>query len=284
MVVVKLSGGLGNQMFQYAAAKSLSSKLSVSLGLDIRELVNGKTTNEFTFRKFQLNKFAINCEFVPSITSLLNRLVFKYSKKFKKYNESSFGFDSSFFSLNGNIYLIGYWQSDRYFKDIRKDLLEDFKLRQNLDKYNKSIEEKIQSSNSVSVHIRRGDYISNHSASLVHGLCSIEYYLKAIKYLLFLNSDIKLFIFSDDIDWAKNNLKNLNLEIEYVEGNFGDESYKDLYLMSQCNHNIIANSTFSWWSAWLNQNENKIVIAPKKWFNSNELNCDDLIPSDWVRL
>jgi hypothetical protein len=284
MIVVKLSGGLGNQMFQYAAGKSLSSKLGVSLGLDIRELVKGNTTNEYTFRTFQLNKFLINSEIVPSNPSIFKLFIFRCIKKFKKYNELSYSFDNSFFSLKGNIHLIGYWQSEQYFNNIREELLLDFKLRHSLDKLNKRLEEKIHNSNSVAVHIRRGDYISNSSAAHVHGICSIEYYLNAISYLSNFFDNLKLFVFSDDIAWAKNNLKELNYEIEYVEGNIGDDSYIDLYLMSQCNHNIIANSTFSWWSAWLNQNKGKTVIAPKKWFNSNELKCDDLIPSNWVRL
>lgn len=286
MVIVRLHGGLGNQMFQYAVGKSLSSKLGVPLGLDIRDLTKGETTNDFTFRKYELNYFSIEGEVFLSSPSFLGGFFFKYFSKYKRYVEPSFYYDSSFNKLKDNVYLDGFWQSEKYFNNIRSELVNDFQINKpfSLSEYNCNLINRIQSINSVSLHIRRGDYVSNSEAAQVHGVCSLEYYFLAIEYILNYTENPKLFIFSDDILWAKDNFDHLNLEIEFVEGNLGDDSYIDLHLMRLCKHNIIANSTFSWWAAWLNQNSSKIVIAPKTWFNSGSIDSRDLIPPNWIRL
>ncbi len=148
---------------------------------------------------------------------------------------------------------------------------------------NKDIGEMIQSFKSVSLHIRRGDYVSNKVTNQVHGVCDLNYYSHAISYIAERISNTHLFVFSDDPEWAKGNLKT-EIPTFFVDNNRADKDYEDLKLMRQCKHNIIANSSFSWWGAWLNQNAGKIVIAPKKWFNDKSINTKDLIPEKWIRL
>jgi hypothetical protein len=145
------------------------------------------------------------------------------------------------------------------------------------------IAEQISRVNSVSLHVRRGDYVANLKVAAIHGLCSKEYYASAIKFISKKVERPHFFVFSDDINWVENNFK-INYPCTYINQNFSNESYNDLRLMSLCQHNIIANSSFSWWGAWLNCNSEKIVIAPKKWFANSDKRCDDLIPEKWVRL
>jgi hypothetical protein len=156
---------------------------------------------------------------------------------------------------------------------IKRDMTEQCKLTKDL----------ILNSNSVSLHIRRGDYLSDKNAKEFHGTLPLDYYYKAMAQLNLLYKDLKVFIFSDDMDWVKANLKLTN-ECVYVDFNTGENSVFDMYLMSQCKHNIIANSSFSWWGAWLNQNSSKIVIAPQLWFADKSLNTKDLIPNSWLKM
>ena len=141
----------------------------------------------------------------------------------------------------------------------------------------------IQKSKSVSLHIRRGDYISNKTYYANHGICNLSYYNKAVDYLRKkLGNDIKIFAFSDDPNWVYENLK-LPVEIIFINNNSSEKSYEDLRLMVNCDHNIIANSSFSWWGAWLNQNPDKIVISPQKWFGNNRMKNPDITPSTWLK-
>ncbi len=153
-----------------------------------------------------------------------------------------------------------------------------------MDNKNLEIENLIKSVNSVSLHIRRTDF-KNTKSNTTHGICSLEYYGEAVKFISNKLVDPHFFVFSDDINWAKENL-NLPYKLTFISGNSGDKSYIDMQLMSVCKHNIIANSSFSWWGAWLNSNMNKIVIAPRMWFFNKELNIqtNDLIPDEWIRM
>jgi hypothetical protein len=135
----------------------------------------------------------------------------------------------------------------------------------------------------VSIHVRRGDYVSDAGTNRFHGTCSVDYYHDAVDRISGFAPASHFFVFSDGIDWAKENLR-LRQPVTYVDFNDGEKNYEDLRLMSLCKHHIIANSSFSWWGAWLNPNPDKIVIAPKKWFNDPSINTDDLIPNSWLRL
>jgi Glycosyl transferase family 11 len=178
--------------------------------------------------------------------------------------------------------LDGYWQSEKYFIDCSKLIRKDFTFKNELDSYNLKLKSKIDKTNSVSIHIRRGDYVNNLNTNATHGLCSIDYYIKAVNYITERIESPYFFVFSDDIEWAKKNIM-LNFPCQFISHNIGSKSYLDMQLMSLCKHNVIANSSFSWWGAWLNSNDNKIVIAPRKWFAVNTDICD-LIPSNWISL
>ncbi|MCK4744844.1 alpha-1,2-fucosyltransferase, partial [Candidatus Parcubacteria bacterium] len=189
-------------------------------------------------------------------------------------------FDSKILKLIGNIYLDGYWQSEKYFKNIENSIRKEFTLKNDLQLKAKKLLRKIKNTESISIHIRRNDYISHKPANQYHGVCHLSYYKKAINVIIKKIDDPHFFVFSDDIDWCKKNLK-IKFPTIFVEGN---KDYEDLILMSKCKHNIIANSTFSWWGAWLNNNPNKIVIAPKKWFRKKSINTKDLIPKTWIKI
>lgn len=285
MIIVKLIGGLGNQLFQYATGRQLSIKHGVKLKVDLVELLDRKPRQNFTFRDFELGNF--NCQvqsatkfellFFKSFTWALTKIGISRSYCI----ESKFTFDSKLI-LNSSysMYLNGFWQSEKYFSNIRSVLLSDFSIINEISIEAKKWEAAIKSKNAISIHIRRGDYLSLSSANEFHGICSIEYYNSAIEIMKSKNSQCIFFFFSDDIDWVKSAFSSLE-NTEFVESMSNKE---DLYLMSICKHNIIANSSFSWWGAWLNQNQDKIVIAPNKWFNDVKIDTTDLIPSSWIRI
>jgi hypothetical protein len=195
--------------------------------------------------------------------------------------ESKFTFDENILvSPVKSMYLNGFWQSEKYFSTIRPILINDLKLTSQLSLNAQFWQSKICDSNAVSVHIRRGDYILNSAAHNFHGVCDIDYYKTCIEQIKTKLINCHFFFFSDDIEWAKLTFSYLD-KSDFVTLCSNKE---DLYLMSICRHNIIANSTFSWWGAWLNENENKIVYAPKRWFNDEQIDTSDLIPSSWERI
>jgi hypothetical protein len=291
MIIVKLMGGLGNQMFQYAAGRRLALNHNTILKLDLSFLLNRTPRENFTYRSYELGIFNIQAElaspseinrFVPTGKNMLNYLKRKL-KLNKLVKESHFHFDEGGLSSPDNSYLDGYWQSEKYFKEIEDIIRSDFTLKAKATNLNQELAKEIGSYNSVSLHIRRGDYVSNPETNNFHGSCSLGYYEKAIKKIADCIVEPHLFIFSDDPDWAKDNLI-FEYPIKFVAHNGSEKSYEDLRLMSLCKHNIIANSSFSWWGAWLNRNPEKIVIAPEKWFNDSSINTDDLIPDSWLRI
>jgi len=274
MIVVKLIGGLGNQMFQYAAGRSLALVKNTSLALD-RSFLDKETT-DYTKREFALHEFKIEAtvgdeKLQSDFNMTANKVLLKFKATFPKhfkhivYNESPFLKKANFFSLPVDTYLNGYWQDSFYFSNIRNQLLKDFELKYESAGYLK-LKEDIQKCNSVSVHIRRGDYINLASANEFHGALSLDYYKKAAKKLQAKNKDVSFFVFSDDADWCSKHIDFLpKCMIVSKSGCFSP--HEELKLMSYCSHNIIANSSFSWWASWLNENPHKMVIAPNYWFN-----------------
>lgn len=293
MVVVKLIGGLGNQMFQYAAGRALAEHHHTELFLDTSYLMLDPD-GAYTIRKFELDKFKIEAEFAGK--KELDHFNFKASRyitKFKSFfpglfksilfNESQSFFHKQFFKLPKTTYLNGYWQDEQYFSKLRGALQKEFDLKEKSDSYQNFVKQ-VQEVNSVSVHVRHGDYLTLGAANKFHGVLPLTYYLDAVKYFSGLNEDFTFFIFSDDLNWCKENLgfiKNAN----FVEGKkLNLSSQEELLIMSQCKHNIIANSSFSWWAGWLNANENKKITAPKHWLNKTQEQPAELIPSNWIRL
>lgn len=212
--------------------------------------------------------------------ALYNRLFADNSKYFQ---EKSFAFDPKVLKLRDDVYLDGYWQTDKYFKDIEPLIHSEFSFVLPQGEKDKGISKLITACTAVSLHVRRADYVTNISANKVHGTCGLDYYDRAMKLITEKVDDPHFFVFSDDPEWAKQNLRNAYPTV-YVDHNGADTNYQDLRLMASCKHHIIANSSFSWWGAWLNEDPNKIVIAPKQWFSDVQKNTNDLIPPTWIRL
>jgi hypothetical protein len=259
-ITANLKGGLGNFLFQIAAAFSYSKKHK-------KELVfNGQNAYivHQNLTHYKDNIFS-KLSFITGDENYDNR----YNEKVFHYNEIPY--------FNGSVYLDGYYQSEKYFSNYRDEVLELFDLGES----NKSLIEQKYSDlifkNTCSIHVRRGDYL-NHPD--VHPTLTPDYYRESISHF---GDDVTFLVFSDDINWCKENLHSLTDKLVYIEGN---TDYQDLYLMSICKNNIICNSTFSWWGAWLNKNENKKVIAPSRWFG-NKLkyyNTDDLYCDNWLKI
>lgn len=291
MIVSNIIGGLGNQMFQYAAGRALALKIGVDFKVDLRDFDGYKLHQGFELdRLFSCTvKVASNKDLnnvlgwqsSQILQRFLRRLELKTLRKDSFIVEPHFNYWRGINQLNDNKYLYGYWQSEKYFIEYAENIREDFAFKLPFSPQNAEIAEQITQVNAVSLHVRRGDYVTNKKNSYI-GICSLDYYKKAINHINCLVNKPIFFIFSDDIEWVKNNLV-LDKSTIFINHNKGVESYNDMRLMSLCKHNIIANSSFSWWGAWLNSKSQKIVIAPKQWFASGKDDID-LIPSSWLRL
>jgi hypothetical protein len=283
MILVKLKGGLGNQMFQYAFGRRMAIQNSDELRLDIAGL--RKTAAE-TKRDYALGVFAIHADIAgPEETAqikypygLLSKAMrFIDAKVFRKFHVQ---YDPKITTQTGDMYLDGFFQDERYFKDIESTLRKEFALKDRMSDPARLVAEQIAASeNSVSLHIRRGDYVTDAKTNAHHGTCGPEYYADAIAFLRDKVDPCSFFIFSDDIAWVK---ENMSIENATYVSSPEIQDYEELILMSMCEHNIIANSTFSWWGAWLNAHEGKIVIAPRQW--TTKSTSDDIIPPSWTRI
>lgn len=291
MIIVKITGGLGNQLFQYSFGQYLSLKFKTELRFDIQTNYN---SNNFTNRSVGLNNFNINLsqatnseisKFKYFDTGLFFRLERKLIQKLPFLNSKYIVQDlnstqNNETSYKNDCYYEGYWQSYKYLTLNEPILRNEITLKHFLRNGIADIISTIESSQSISLHVRRGDYISIKDNFELLGICSIKYYREAIQYFTRQHSNPKFFIFSDDFSWVKK--KFIGPQYVYIEGN---QPAQDMYLMALCKHNIIANSTFSWWAAWLNNNPDKIVIAPANWYKGklNESTIN-LIPPGWVRI
>jgi len=292
VIISNIIGGLGNQMFQHAAGRALSLKLRVPLKLDTRDFLGYQL-----HQGFELNHI-FNCSAeIATDTDLVNILGWQRTKlvqrvlkrpQLKNLRDKSFVVEPHFNywcginQLEDNKYLYGYWQSEKYFIEFAEKIRRDFTFKLPFLYQNVEISEQISQVNAVSLHVRRGDYANSPKTTATHGLCSLDYYRAAIDYVSAHVIQPHFFIFSDDIAWVKANL-NIDSPTVFIDHNTNQESYNDMRLMSLCKHNIIANSSFSWWGAWLNQNVEKIVIAPKQWF-SKVTDTSDLTPASWTRI
>ena len=292
MLISQIIGGLGNQMFQYAAVRSLSMVNNVPFRLDISGFENYSLHQGFELDRFfkchvitatqQDVQNIIKWQSVPFFQRIFSRSGMSVLRYKRFVVEPYFHYWSEVCFIPKDSYLVGYWQSEKYFAGVTSQIRADFTFCLPMNKLNEAVATKILAVSAVSLHVRRGDYVSNAKTTATHGLCTLDYYRAAISYISKQIKNPYFFVFSDDIEWVKDNLK-IDFPHQYVAHNQGAESYNDMRLMSLCQHHIIANSSFSWWGAWLNPNEEKIVIAPKRWFAS-PVNTEDLIPASWVRL
>lgn len=286
MIIVNLKGGLGNQMFQYALGRKLSLLNGTPLKLDTQGLARAHEVGDI-YRPFALDAFSIRASIASKSESvrlrypygILSRAV--HAIKSKVFRQAYVGWVPSVLKKRGDAYLDGYFQSPKYFEDIRGTLLEEFRLSSPPATEAEDMAMRMRKTSSVSVHIRRGDYVATANASAYHGPLTPAYYTKVIKRLRESVPDATWFVFSDDVAWVQENLS-FPGDVVYVSGN-GFSDQEEMILMSSCKHNILANSSFSWWGAWLNQNPEKIVLAPDPWLD-NATGHEDLIPESWIRI
>jgi hypothetical protein len=292
-VYTSLIGGLGNQMFQYAAGRALALRKNTELNLDVSGF-----ESYGLHQGFELQRVFFACTAEIASTSDINRLLgwqsgtfirrFMKRPAFAAFRPDAFVVEPYFHYWPGidkvpqDCCLVGYWQSERYFADAVPQIRADFAFRLPLENQNAELAKHIDQVNAVSLHVRRGDFVNNPKTSAKHGLCSLDYYRAAIQHVAERVQQPHFFIFSDDMAWVQENLK-IDFPCIYVQHNCGAESYNDMHLMSLCRHHIIANSSFSWWGAWLNLNMEKIVVAPQKWF-AKEADVQDLFSTGWVTL
>jgi hypothetical protein len=290
-VITRLNGGLGNQLFQYAAGFALAERLGVPHKLDLSEF------DTYMLRRFELNKFNISAQTATpeelsgivtnpsSFQRRTNRLAIALGFGFSRiaFKENQFPYNDAFGNIRRPMYLQGYWQSEKYFKSAEDKLRSELCVLDKPDAANQAILDRILPCPAVSLHIRRGDYVTNASAASVHGVCPLDYYDAAIRHIGSLVQDPHFFVFSDDPQWAKDNLKT-DYPIQFVDVNGPDRGVEDMWLMKSCKHHIVANSSFSWWAAWLNNRQDKIVVAPKTWFLDKKLDSRDLVPQQWHRI
>lgn len=288
MVLFQIKGGLGNQMFCYAAARSF-------------EVVTGKTVRydyESPYRYvqgyFSLDCFAAEIPFANrfelwkrkpkvKVERVLYELLGWNTRKYLVNERKEFSYDPEMYAIQDGAYVTGFWQAEQYSMRIEQVIRKDFQFREPAKEVNLEVLERIKSVNAVSIHVRRADYVSVAATNSLHGVCSLEYYQSAIDYMDSNLDNPFYFVFSDDLSWCRENL-NLGNRAFLVAGNSGRKDFEDLRLMSNCKHHIIANSSFSWWGAWLNPLTSKIVIAPRQWMTNPAIDTTDLIPGSWHRM
>ncbi len=289
MITIYLQGGLGNQLFQYVFGRALSIASETPLKLDLSFF------REQTRRKFQLDKFNICADtllsekFDPRLiwfkrTSL--RYITQVLPDFLKpviLEKDICEYDQNIFKRKRQTLYIGYWQSYKYFNDIEMLVRAELTPKGISNNSQRLLAEISSTPCPVSLHIRRGDYVTHPETADFHGVCSSEYYQKAIERIAAQTAAPHFYVFSDDPIWAMQNLQ-IGYPTTFIENKWVGSDYEDLWLMAHCQHHIIANSSFSWWGAWLCNYSKKIVVAPQQWFRSIASNNHDRIPPDWIQI
>ncbi len=297
MIIVRLQGGLGNQMFQYALGRVLALKNNTELGMDLAFLLDRTPAPGITFRDYNLGDFNIKATIVPQkdipffyrkhrlgffmryLDFLRRKFIPSPGKEKKAYN-----FDSTILSLGSNSYLEGWWQNPNYFSEFQEIIRNDFTLKHTSEKVAQRISE-IKSKNSVCVHIRRGDYVSGDYLGRSYYPVMDEVYYKNTLNLISEKDTIDcVYVFDrDDIEWCKKNVQ-FDYPVVYIENDI--TVAECVTLMSSCKHFVMANSSLSWWAAWLGTSPEKIVVAPKKWLTRDSVNKNtaDLLPDEWIKM
>ncbi len=289
MIISKVRGGLGNQLFQYAAGLALAQKHQTELYLDTSVYDRNKT------REFELQKLGLKLCFA-------DQQQIEDLKRNNFYKQPFYHFDYKFGLLPNDTFIRGYFCSEKYFSQVSDELAITIRgaISKTPNLSNEQLEclDSIDSQETVSIHVRRGDYVSNQDYNQFFGTCDTGYY-NAAKHAVeaLCSHDVRYVVFSDEIEWAKKNLE-LPKNTIYMNLNTGEQNYLDLLFMARCKHNILANSTFSWWAGLCNLNPEKIVIGPSGWFKTNYRETSgpgawikspfyytgDLFPADWIAL
>lgn len=287
MIITKISGALGNQMFQYAAGRAVALKNKTELKLDISSYPDLRYGRLFSLNFFKINATIATKEEIKKLRPSENFITKKSPKLTRLFSSFAKSYVNEIYSKGiipdekGDLYLEGYWQNENYFSDFSGQIRRDFELKLPPGKEESDILKRINISNSVGVHVRRGDYVKRGI-----DVCGVKYYQRAVAYLIKNVEDPKFFVFSEypeDLDWARNNLKLQNCVYVHRKSLGIDKTkdFEDLRLMSSCKHNIIANSSYSWWGAWLNKNPNKIIVAPDPWFSDLK---NSIVPKQWLKI
>jgi len=291
MIYMRLKGGMGNQMFQYAFGLNLAHKLDTELKLDLSALLD-RSKGDFVYRDYDLTAFNVDHNFVSSPFILnvlfklksrkLAKLVMKLAERNKNFiKESDFHYHPELIeNVQENNFYEGWWQSQKYFADIENKLRIHFEFKNKLSPISEDIFNGIKASNSVCLNVRRTDFLKVDTLNTT----SREYFLEAANRMAELVDNPTFFIFSDDIEWCTDNLDLGYPQYVIDHQHKGYKFTNYMQLMIACDHFIIPNSSYAWWAVWLNRNENKNVIAPKNWFNDPSIDTTDLVPDNWIRI
>ena len=290
MIAINLTGGLGNQLFQYALGRYLAIRQNAELVIDDSFYVD--VPAGVTPRRYELDKFTAQLRVV---TDTERRYLKRYTNRYLRYLQKYIPLPGRFEYVRepldqlllevrhyyGDLLLDGYWQSEEYFAGaedmIRKDLTPKF----DLSEQDECVKREMQNTTSVSLHVRRGDYVTDAHTNAWHGVCGLDYYQDAMRLVESQIETPHYFVFSDDMEWVKSNLK-IDHPCTYVAHNDETTAVNDLMLMSSCQHHVIANSSFSWWGAWLNPSQEKLVVRPKVWLKQLPHMNDSVCPPSWV--
>jgi len=299
MIVVKLMAGLGNQMFQYAAGRTLAEKHQTDLYLDLSWFEGQKAAGD-TSRVYELGYFNLPAIIAPKkigravfmaesgaanlgVLTKIAKLSWGKLPQLNIVRQEGAGVNENFFKSSDDTLLIGWWQSPEYFAGISSLIRKDFRFNEFSNGSVKELAGKVKQTDSVSVHVRRGDFITNEEAKAFHGSTNLDFYKTAAKRIASKLKAPVFYVISDDIRWCQKNLELGGFSTVFVTNT--RSAYEDMHLMSLCQHNIIANSSFSWLGAWLNNNDSKIVIAPRAWFQDKKSNSEiEIIPKEWIRI
>jgi len=291
MIVSNIVGGLGNQMFQFACGHAVASRLGQSHFICTDQFERYKLHNFQLDSIFNIKAPVLNLKERdrllgwrghPLARQIIAKVGLASLMPKSWFQETSLRYCEGINSVDDDCYLHGYWQSEKYFEDCADEIREIFKFKHEIAGKNLEILSIMRQSPSISVHVRRGDYF--HKSNKILNCLGVNYYLEGLKILTKRFPGSKIFIFSDDPVWVRANLASCVSDAHIVNHNTGGNSYWDMMLMSNADHHIIANSSFSWWGAWLNPSKEKVVISPKDWFLDSPERCADLIPINWVRI
>ena len=299
MIIVKLQGGLGNQMFQYAAALRLARKHGVELKLDLTFLLDRTPSDRLVFREYDLSIFKVREKAATTAEvrrfrrlleadgrSFMERVSDRFSKRVC-FKEESLAFDSRVLGLPGDTYLEGYFQHERYFADIEPLVRERFRLTPEeaaLPAATRGLADEIRGANSICIHVRRGDYVALANVNRVHGVCSLDYFRRGLAEVRARGGDGKAFVFSDDVEWCRKSFAGIAGVNVVGDEHAGPRGATHLWLMMLCNHFVISNSTFGWWAAWLAERPGKRVVRPALWFVAPKLREVDICPPEWINM
>jgi hypothetical protein len=295
-IITRIFGGLGNQMFQYAMGRALAYRNNAKLLLDISFFARSQ------LRRFALDSFSSDAEIASGqilrryrlqnacdLLSVVNLFRRPSTESIPFFRERFFHFDPVAYQLSAPVCIEGYWQSARYFEDCAPAIRQEFKPKQELSLSDARLAEIMTATPTVSLHVRRGDYVTNPRTNATHGLCSLDYYARAMEYITERVDDVRLFVFSDDLEWTQRHLSSAPLKSSFppttfVEANPASGEFRDMHLMSCCKHHIIANSSYSWWGAWLNPSPDEIIVCPQQWFRDPSKDTRDLTHEEWIQL